>query len=89
MLPNTTFEIIFYTKPACPLCEEAEELLEKAGDHFAFSVRRIDITRDPDTYEKFKHQIPVLRIGDRYDLSGKIDGKELGQKIRALLKTRK
>ena len=89
LLPNMSFEITFYTKPNCPLCEEAEELLEEMRGHFDFSVLKIDITKEMDTYEKFKHRIPVLRLGDQDDLSGKISGKELRQKIRAFLKKKK
>jgi len=81
-----SLQIIFYTKPNCPLCEEAGELLEEMRCHFDFSVLKIDITKEMDTYEKFKHRIPVLRLGDRWDLSGKIRGKELRRKIRAFLK---
>ena len=86
MLPNMSFEITFYTKPNCPLCEEAEDLLEETRRHFGFSVQKIDITNEMETYEKYKHRIPLLRLGDRWDLSGKIKGKELRQKLGALLK---
>jgi len=89
MLPNTSFEITFYTKPNCLLCDEAEEILEEMSGHFGFSVQKIDITTDMDAYEKFKHRIPVLRLGDQDDLSGKICRKELRQKIRVFLRERK
>lgn len=84
-----SLQIIFYTKPYCPLCEETEELLEEMRGHFDFSVLKIDITRDMDTYEKFKHRIPVLRLEEQLDLAGKITEKELRQKIGAFLKRRK
>jgi glutaredoxin len=80
-----SLQITFYTKPYCPLCEEAEELLEELIGHFDFSVLKIDITKEMDTYEEFKHRIPVLRFGDRWELSGKINENELRQKIRAFL----
>jgi len=83
-----SLQITFYTKPNCPLCEEAEELLDEMKGHFDFSVLKIDITRDMDTYEKFKHRIPVLRLGEQLELAGKITEKELRQKIRALIKKR-
>jgi glutaredoxin len=82
-----SLQITFYTKPNCPLCEEAEELLDEMRGYFDFSVLKIDITRDIDAYEIFKHRIPVLRLGDLGDLSEKITEKELRQKIRAFLKT--
>jgi len=84
-----SMQITFYTKPNCPLCEDAEELLDEMRRHFDFSVLKIDITTDMDTYEKYKHRIPVLMLGDRWDLSGRINENELRQKIRAFLKTRK
>jgi len=81
-----SLQITFFTKPFCPLCEEAEELLEEMRGHFDFFVLKIDITKEMDTYEIFKHRIPVLRLGDRWELSGKISGKELRRKILTFLK---
>lgn len=82
-------QITFYTKPYCPLCEEAEELLEEMKRHLDFSVLKIDITKEMETYEIFKHRIPVLRLGDLGELSGKISEKELRKKMGAFLKERK
>lgn len=79
-------QITFYTKPNCPLCEEAEELLEELKDLFGFSIFKVNIIKNMSTYEKYKNQIPVIDLGGRYYLSGKIDKKELKQKIRALVK---
>ncbi|MFQ6082302.1 MAG: glutaredoxin family protein [Candidatus Aminicenantia bacterium] len=76
-----SLQIIFYTRPNCPLCEEAEELLEEMENLFSFSINKIDITDDLDIYEKYKHQIPVIEIGNKYYLYGKINRKELKQKI--------
>lgn len=84
-----SLQITFYTKPNCPLCEDAEELLDEMRRHFDFSVLKIDITTDMDTYEKYKHRIPVLRLGDLGDLYGRITEKELKQRIRAFSKTSK
>jgi glutaredoxin len=84
-----SIRITFYTKPNCPLCEDAEELLEEMRGHFDFSVFKIDITKEMETYEIFKHRIPVLRLGDLWELSGRISEKELKQKIEAFLKKRK
>ncbi|MFB0565779.1 MAG: glutaredoxin family protein [Candidatus Aminicenantaceae bacterium] len=81
-----SLQITFYTKPNCPLCEEAEELLEELKDLFGFSIFKVNIIKNMSTYEKYKNQIPVIDLGGRYYLSGKIDKKELKQKIRALVK---
>ncbi|MFQ6083195.1 MAG: glutaredoxin family protein [Candidatus Aminicenantia bacterium] len=81
-----SLQIKFYTKPNCSLCEEVEELLEEMENLFKFSAHRIDITDDLDIYEKYKHQIPVIEIGGKYYLSGKITRKELKQKIQTYKK---
>jgi glutaredoxin len=78
-------EITFYTKPNCPLCGEAEEILEEMKGLFGFSISKVNIIENMSTYEKYKHQIPVIELGDKSSLSGKIDRKELKQKILALM----
>jgi glutaredoxin len=51
--------ITFYTKPECPLCEEAKAVLSALRDELACEVREIDITADPALYEAFREEIPV------------------------------
>lgn len=82
-------ELIFYTKPNCPLCEEAEEILEEMKDLFGFSISKVNIMKNMNTYEKYRHKIPVIEFADNHSLSGKIDKKELEQKIKALIQIQK
>ncbi len=81
--------IVFYTKPYCPLCVETEELLEGIAGRLDISVLKIDITADMEIFDKFKHRIPVLKLGDDVELEGRISEKELIRTIRALLKKAK
>jgi glutaredoxin len=81
--------ITFYTRPDCPLCGEAEMLLDEMSRHFSCSVRKIDITTDMDAFERYRHRIPVIKLGDGWDISGKISPIELKQKIQDYLQKRK
>ena len=56
--------LLFYTKAGCPLCEEAEELLEAAAEHVALEVEKIDIYRDEALFQRYRYRVPVIRLGD-------------------------
>ena len=56
--------VFFYTKAGCPLCEEAEELLEEARDRVTFEVEKIDIYRNDALFQRYRYRVPVIRSGD-------------------------
>lgn len=78
--------IIFYTKPDCPLCEEAEEILEEIKNTKSISVSEIDITKDMMIYEEYKHRVPVIEIAQKSVLSGRVERGKLRASIRQALK---
>ncbi|MBK7860237.1 MAG: glutaredoxin family protein [Archangiaceae bacterium] len=51
--------IQFYTKAGCPLCEEAEELLDALEARY----EKIDIYRDQALFERYRYRVPVIRVG--------------------------
>ena len=56
----------FYTKPDCPLCDEAKELLEPLASEFPIQIEEIDITANLGLFTKYKALIPVLELeGER------------------------
>ena len=57
--------VFFYTKAGCPLCEEAEELLDEARERMSFEVEKIDIYRDDALFQRYRYRVPVIRIADR------------------------
>ena len=56
--------VFFYTKAGCPLCEEAEELLDEARERMSFEVEKIDIYRDDALFQRYRYRVPVIRVGD-------------------------
>ncbi|MFS8651886.1 MAG: glutaredoxin family protein [Caldibacillus sp.] len=52
--------LVLYTKPNCPLCEEAKKLLEEIEVTKRFRLIEKDITQDDALYEKYGLMIPVL-----------------------------
>ena len=56
-------QLQFYTKPDCPLCDEAKRVLQsiEAKTSF-FTIEEIDITKNLGLFTKYKHLIPVLEL---------------------------
>jgi glutaredoxin len=51
-----------YIKPRCSLCEEAREVLEGLRTRVAFVLEVVDIRDHPDTWERYRHAVPVITL---------------------------
>jgi hypothetical protein len=76
-----TLSIKFYTKPKCSLCDEVRILLSQSRKGTPLDIEEINILDDPNLYEKYKYEIPVLLFPDGSELTGRIENKELKEKI--------
>jgi len=56
--------VLFYTKAGCPLCEEAEELLDEASERVPLEIEQVDIYRDAELFTRYRYRVPVIRIGN-------------------------
>ena len=69
MIPLVTL----YTKTACPLCEEAKEVLEQARQQVAFDLEVVDIELDREFYEAYKWEIPVIHVNGSLAFKHRLD----------------
>jgi glutaredoxin len=69
--PNVTL----FTKEGCTLCDKVKEALVEIRNEYPHSLEQIDITDDgnEDWFSKYKYDIPVLHIGDKYWIKHRID----------------
>ncbi len=58
-------EVIVYSKPGCCLCDDVKERLEVLQRSRTFSLRVVNILEDPQAYEKFTEEIPVVFINGK------------------------
>lgn len=65
--------VVFYTKPGCHLCEQAEELLEDLQADYELRITPVDITSDPAVFERYRYEIPVVVVEGGGTVSGRID----------------
>ena len=72
--PTSTPRVTLFTKYGCTLCDKVKDVLRELRDdhtstiYFDHSLEQIDIT-DPehkDWYDKYKYDIPVLHLNNRY-----------------------
>ena len=66
-------KITIYSKPDCHLCDDAKGILKRLGLQF----KEINIEEDPEAYEKYKWEIPVVFVDDVKLFKGKVDENRL------------
>jgi len=70
-------QITIYSKPDCHLCDDAKAILKKVSTDFVFTLTEINIEENPETYEKYKYDIPVVFVDDVRLFKGKIEETKL------------
>ena len=81
-------EVVVYSKPGCCLCDEVKEKLEILKKSHSFSLRLVNILEDPEAYQKFKEEIPVVFINGKKAFKYHLNEGEFLQKLAGLDKTK-
>jgi glutaredoxin len=70
--------VTLLSKPGCHLCDAAREVVHSVvdGDAHAIFVER-SILDDPDLYDRFVEEIPVVLINDRVHNIWRVDAERL------------
>lgn len=80
-LKHSKFLVEIYSKPGCHLCEEAKELLVQTKKEFDMEIKEINIEEDPELFQKYRYDIPVIRINGRKAFKHRIDGEQLRKRL--------
>lgn len=73
------FQVTFYTKAGCHLCEEARDMLEDIAALTEYEFTEIDIRSNPAIFERYRYRIPVITINDDTLLEGRIEFRDLAK----------
>ena len=57
--------ITVHTKPNCPLCDDAIEVIESVREKIHFDLAKKNILESLDDFERFKHDIPVICLNGK------------------------
>lgn len=74
-------KLVLYTKAGCHLCENAKAAILSVRRSVAFELQEVDITRDEDLFDLYKHDIPVLEIDGRRAFKHRVDPAALKEKL--------
>jgi len=61
--------ITIYSKPDCHLCDLAKDVIGRCRKKADFTLEVIDISQNPELFERFRNDIPVILL----------DGKEIAR----------
>jgi glutaredoxin len=73
--------VTLYSKPDCPLCDEAREALERVRARAAFDLREVDITTDPQLEAQLRERIPVVALGGEELFDYHVDEQALERRL--------
>ncbi|WP_203334277.1 glutaredoxin family protein [Planococcus beigongshangi] len=69
--------LTLYTRPNCPLCEEAKLMLQLVQEDFPIGFTEVNIEEDDVLHEKYMIMIPVLEQENEILIYGNIGYAEL------------
>ena len=76
-----------YSKPDCPLCEEAKRVLRQVQSRIPFQLIEINIEEDRTRFEAFRYEIPVIFIDGRKAFKHRLGAEELENRLKRALGT--
>ncbi|MXY35757.1 MAG: glutaredoxin family protein [Dehalococcoidia bacterium] len=55
--------VTLYTRPDCPLCDEAHALLAVLAERLGFAIEAVDIDTDRELRARYNYAVPVVAVG--------------------------
>ena len=74
-------QVVLYSKPGCCLCDEVKAQLERLQKTHAFEWREMNILDEPEAFERFKEEIPVIFIDGRKAFKYHLDEHEFLRRL--------
>jgi glutaredoxin len=72
-----------YSKPDCHLCDEAKSVLLRVAREFDIQIEEINIETDPEAYEQYRYDIPVIFLNDVKLFKHRVEEEQLRRALRA------
>ncbi len=74
-------KVTLYSKPDCPLCDEAREALARVHARVTFEREEIDITTDAALESRYRERIPVIALAGEELFDFHVDEPVLEQRL--------
>jgi glutaredoxin len=66
-------QVVVFTRKACPLCDEAWELLERLQARHGFSLEAIDVDESAELVREHGNWVPVVAINGQVRFRGHVN----------------
>ena len=76
-------KVTLYSKPDCPLCDDARQALERVRERTPFYLEEIDITSRSGLLAEYGERIPIVSIEGREAFEYFVDEQELERRVSA------
>lgn len=70
-----------YSKPDCPLCDEARAALGRVRSRVEFGLEEVDITAEPELEARYLERIPVVAVDGQELFDFHVDEPVLEQRL--------
>lgn len=70
-----------YSKPGCHLCDEAKEVLRALQERVPFTLEEIDIRGDPELFERYRYDIPVVFVDGSKAFKHRLDPRQVERRL--------
>lgn len=76
-------KVEIYSKASCPLCEEAKRVVLAVRAKVPFELVEVDILSDPNLYDRFLYDVPVVFVNGERVFVHRVDAGALERRLRA------
>jgi glutaredoxin len=76
-------KVTLYSKPSCPLCDDARLALERVRATSPFELEEVDITTRGSLLAEYRERIPVVAIDGQEAFEYYVDEEELERRVAA------
>jgi glutaredoxin len=70
-------KIKILSKPDCHLCDEAKETIQRVTKRLPIDIEVIDIEKDPELFNQYRYDIPVIFLDERKIFKHRVDEPKL------------
>jgi glutaredoxin len=74
-------KVEIYSKPDCPLCEDAKEIVRNVRQRIPFELTLVDITQDPALFARYRYDIPVVFVDGHKAFKHRLTEEELQRRL--------
>ena len=75
-------QVVLYSKPGCCLCDTVKASLVALESRYDFEWREVNILDDPEAFEKFSEEIPVIFVNGRKAFKFHLDEAQFIRRLR-------